>query len=113
MELLSVDEQILNLLVKVGQQPSWLLSAVYASLKPSYRQDLWQYLSLLGCNLDLPWLLTGDFNQILTSLEKKGGRQPLRQHMGLFQNMIEACGLIDLGIEGLQFTWSNRRKGQE
>ena len=40
-ELLSMNEQILNVAVKNGNKVGWVLSAVYASPKPICREGLW------------------------------------------------------------------------
>lgn len=61
--------------------------------------------------MNLPWLLLGDFNQILDNSEKRGGSPPLGARIRAFKEAISACGLIDLGFFGPRFTWSNMRKG--
>lgn len=58
--------------------------------------------------LDLPSLIAGDFNYIIRSHEKMGGRHyddsiDFRE----FRRFIDDLGLIDLGYTGLRFTWYN------
>ena len=57
----------------------------------------------------LPWLATGDFNE-LTSLSKKegGGGRP-RQQMDNFIEAINFCDLRDIGFVGPKFTWIYQR----
>jgi hypothetical protein len=59
---------------------------------------------------DLPWLLMGDFNEILSSDERLG------ESAGSQRNMYEfgenKCGLVDLGYRGYPFTWENCRDAE-
>ena len=51
------------------------------------------------------WLCGGDFNEILKSHEKLGGRlQPYGQ-MQKFREVLDECGLLDLSFVGNKFTW--------
>lgn len=88
-----------------------MLSAIYASPNPLFRLDLWDYLIGLGVVVNLPWLLIGDFNQIVHHSEKCGGVPTAEVRLRAFQQVIMSCNLIDLGFSGPRFTWSNMRKG--
>lgn len=97
-EPVSFDEQIINLLVYQDSPMPWLLSAIYASPNPLYRQDLWEYLFCLGRVVNVPWLLLGDFNQILISSENKGGASPLIARMDALWTVLRSCNLMDMGF---------------
>ena len=58
-------------------------------------------------NISLPWVLLGDFNDMLSDDEKLGGLPVNRTHISAFRNCMDKCGLIDLGFHGLYFTWTN------
>ncbi|XVF28490.1 hypothetical protein REPUB_Repub15cG0033500 [Reevesia pubescens] len=87
----------------------WVLwkATVYASPTPSVRELFWNYLANLHTFDSLPWLLVGDFNQILSSSEKQGGRPEPLSRMRPFREVMAKCDLIDLEAKGCQFTWSN------
>lgn len=51
---ISVDDQIINLVVKRGRDHPWFLSAIYASPKSNFWSDLWTYLCRLGRGMSLP-----------------------------------------------------------
>ena len=53
-----------------------------------------------------PWMLAGDFNEILFAHEK-GGRQRNQWCMDKFRQVLEECGVEDVGYEGDKFTWRN------
>lgn len=71
------------------------------------------YLKELGKVVDYPWMLIGDFNQILNKTEKKGGKRFGSKRAKAFAHMIEECELHDLGFSRPRFTWCNLRKGPE
>ncbi|XP_074290774.1 uncharacterized protein LOC141617477 [Silene latifolia] len=53
----------------------------------------------------------GDFNEVLYSIEMKGGSRAQWQ-MNNFQEAVSDCGLKDIGWEGYQFTWDNGQAGE-
>lgn len=97
----------------LGPKRQWLFSAIYASPHHQLRRLLWSYLSPIGANLNTLWLLMGDFNQVTSPHDKKGGRAPIRSHMQHIQDFIDQCGFVDMGFVGSKFTWSNMRKGSD
>ncbi|OMO49887.1 Endonuclease/exonuclease/phosphatase [Corchorus capsularis] len=67
--------------------------------------------SILDVEVDIPWVVMGDFNDVLSSSEKFGGVVPSTGRCMSFKGMISSCGLIDLGFSGPRFMWCNKRKG--
>ena len=53
---------------------SWMISCVYVPPSIQNRSGFWSKLTYLGNSFGGPWLLLGDFNAILSSSEKCGGR---------------------------------------
>lgn len=76
------------------------------------RNQLWNYLTQVGLAIQFPWLLVGDFNEIVASTEKKGGRPFWRERNHNMQRFIDQCNLIDLGFSGPGLTWTNFRDGR-
>lgn len=54
-------------------------------------------------------MLAGDFNAILDSADKKGGRWRVRQSQNDFKEFVEDNGLIDIIPDNGKYTWTNRR----
>lgn len=52
----------------------------------------------------LPWLVGGDFNEILFESEKMGGMLRTAGQMREFSETIEDCGLCDIPAHGDKFT---------
>lgn len=54
------------------------------------------------------WLLIVDMNQCLTEDDKISGRKLHPRNETSLWNILDACELLDLGLIGLKFTWSNK-----
>ncbi|OMO90964.1 reverse transcriptase [Corchorus capsularis] len=79
--------QLVHALVKPKDQEEFMLTVVYASPKLEVRRILWTHMEDLARTITLPWVVLGDFNDVLNGGEKMGG------------------------FYGPAFTWCNRRKG--
>src|SRR4051812_38447954 len=84
--------------------------SIHASCNASLKQSLWT--DFTDFNTVSPWLVAGDFNAVTCQEEKIGGRPISFQDTGDFNNMISQTGLIDTGLSGNKFTWSNNRMGK-
>lgn len=61
----------------------------------------------------LPWVLGGDFNEILFESEKRGGVSRPFSQMQAFSDALEDCGLREISYVGDNFTWCNKRQGDD
>ncbi|KAI9103644.1 hypothetical protein K1719_023267 [Acacia pycnantha] len=82
-----------------------LFTAVYASPNETRRSRMWDMLYNISTEITDPWLLAGDFNEIKTPLEQKGGGRICEARCRKFRDWIEDCNLIDLNAQGPFFTW--------
>ena len=55
----------------------------------------------------LPWLCVDDFNEITRAHEKSRERLRSSKQMEDFRDVLDECGLHDLGFSGNKFTWCN------
>ncbi|XP_052481170.1 uncharacterized protein LOC128035464 [Gossypium raimondii] len=83
----------------------WRFIGFYGSPYVQDRYDSWEVLKRLASGEVLPWLVCGDFNEIMYGFEKKGGLPRDERRMELFRKMLEDCYLFDVGYEGNWFTW--------
>lgn len=90
---------------------SWQLTCVYGLVIPSLRPRFWECINSIGNAFQGPWLITGDFNALLSSKDKCGGKPFSSSSNSGFQQMVDANDLIDLGFEGNPFKWTNKRTG--
>ncbi|XP_031116528.1 uncharacterized protein LOC116020187 [Ipomoea triloba] len=88
----------------------WRFTGYYGVPKRHRRQESWSLLRQLSSRCSLPWVVMGDFNDIMHLNEKRGGNpQPVRLIRG-FCEAVEESGLKDFAFEGYQYTWE-RCKG--
>lgn len=111
LELVAGNAQVMTIFVKQVDEAPWTLSAVYASPNCWYREELWSYLIHVGEVMTLPWMVLGDFNQVLCASDKKGGRLVFPSQTMSFLYMVRTCGLVDLGFTRSKYTWSNMQQG--
>lgn len=102
--VISTTQSITMKVSTPGSQP-WILTAVYASTNYVTRNSLWDHLDGIPTRHNLPWFITGDFNEILSSTEKKGG--PRIGKTGGFKRWVDRAAMIDMGFQGPVFTWTN------
>jgi hypothetical protein len=113
-EPVRIDKNCISCLV-YSDPPNkpWLFSGVYAPHISQGRALFWNSLANLGNSFGGGWLLLGDFNSILSSSEKSGGRAFGSSAHGDFADFVHSNALIDLGFVGNKFTWSNHRWGSD
>lgn len=73
-ELSSTEQEIHLLVTPNVSQSTWLLSVVYANPRVAERRLLWDNLCLVSNLHSLPWVIAGDFNEVLICEDKFGGR---------------------------------------
>ena len=65
-EIITHSEYSIHALVKVSSPSlSFLLTVVYASPNFNKRKFFWEYLQNLATIVSLPWVLLGDFNDMI------------------------------------------------
>ena len=108
--MLAKTEQEIHVIIKVRSSDlSWVLTCIYASPRLVERKLLWGNLSNVASLHSLPWVMLGDFNEILSSDDKSGGNPINMSRALLFKECLDACGMIDMGFSGAKYTWSNLR----
>ncbi|XP_073291073.1 uncharacterized protein [Primulina huaijiensis] len=105
----------IDCIVKIDQL-EWRFTGFYGNPKIFDRNLSWKLLWRLHSIPELkllPWLVGGDFNEILSESEKVGGCSRPLQQMRDFRNTLSDCKLCDLKVIGDPFTWCNRMKNKE
>ncbi|KAI9094269.1 hypothetical protein K1719_026851 [Acacia pycnantha] len=91
-----------------GELPFYL-TAVYAIPIPSFKQMLWSDLKNLAGSMVSPWVVLGDFNDIISSNDRTGGAGVNFSRIQLFNDRILSCNLSDMGFCGPAYTWKGPR----
>ncbi|XP_028767870.1 uncharacterized protein LOC114725484 [Neltuma alba] len=98
------DEQFIHCKVREGEEEC-VLTTVYGSPNEQKRQHLWGKLKMLADEINEPWMVVGDFSDIKSPLEQKGGGRVNEARCRRFTEWIQECELIDIDATGPFFTW--------
>ena len=97
------------MLIKVNSHSKrWLFTTVYASPTLSKSLKFLEFLIELANTYQLPWLMMGDFNELLESTDKIGGRDLIPSRVQAFDNCLKRCGFFELASSGPNCTWTNK-----
>ena len=108
-KILDSDQQQITCEVKHEKcSESFLMTYVYAKCRDQLRKPLWDSMLKWSATVH-PWCILGDFNVISSAQEKLGGREYNIRKSLEFINIIDSCGLIDMGYNGQPYTWCNHR----
>ena len=77
----------------------WTFTGVYGPIEGNRRKLFWEELGSIRGLWEGPWCLRGDFNVVLSPMERrKGGR--LSSSMRCFAGVVNDLGLRDLPLQG-------------
>ncbi|KAL9151827.1 hypothetical protein ABFS82_11G077500 [Erythranthe guttata] len=96
-----------------GSNTKGRVTGFYGYSERHLRHLSWELLTSLRDNRSVPWIVGGDFNEILNNTEKEGGISRLPGHIEAFRDALEFCELTDIGFEGFPYTWSNNREAPD
>ncbi|KAA3477308.1 reverse transcriptase [Gossypium australe] len=83
----------------------WRFTGFYGSPYSQDRSSVWSLLKFLSQGNNYPWLVAGDFNEILYFFEKIGGIPRDQKRMEAFRDTLEDCQLTDIGYSGVRYIW--------
>lgn len=107
-----VDDRVISVysLSVIGQIKGdlrcWMISGVYGSTNSSLLPNFLMELETVRSQRSLPWCIGSDFNEVLFTEERHGGRRR-SQGMDLLGSFVDRLGLMDMSIMGPPYTWSN------
>lgn len=104
--VLNYNSNFINVEVSSVGRPVWRLRGFYGYPETGRRRDSWDLIRTLSRDNDLPWCIMGDFNDILSNEEIRGQQDRQPWVIRGFHEVIQDCGLLDLPMEGYQFTWT-------
>ncbi|MCH80360.1 replication protein A 70 kDa dna-binding subunit, partial [Trifolium medium] len=84
---------------------NWRITGFYGFPEGGRRRASWNFLRQLSQTSQLPWCIIGDFNDILSSDEKRGRTDRPDWLIHGFRDAVADAGLIDIEMSGYPFTW--------
>ena len=82
---------------------------VYGEPDNTKRQSVWEEMTKLQINQGEPWLLTGDFNEIIDNNEKCGEPDRAEGTFCAFRTFLSHNDLFDLKHSGSYLSWRGKR----
>ncbi|XP_024175552.1 uncharacterized protein LOC112181445 [Rosa chinensis] len=90
----------------------WRFTGIYGVAVRGERHRTWSLIKTLASKqCSLPWLVAGDFNEIMSNNDKFGGPPRAVTPMATFRRTLADCDLLDMGFVGSHFTWSRPSTG--
>ena len=86
------------------------ITFVYGDPVVEYREYVWERLTRMRTTRSGAWMMIGDFNEITSNAEKKGGRKRAETSFLPFKTMLTNCGMIEFPSKGNTMSWAGRRK---
>jgi hypothetical protein len=93
-----------NIDVVIEDDTNWRFTGIYGEPNWNHKHVTWDALRTLHGQMQMPWLVLGDFIEILFNYEKEGGRPSSQQAMQEFHDALKDCELEDMGYVGDLFT---------
>ncbi|KAJ4842864.1 hypothetical protein Tsubulata_010456 [Turnera subulata] len=97
--------------IEISGTLPWRLTGFYGEPNESERSTTWDLLKLLKTKSTLPWVVFGDFNELMRRHEKRGRLIIPERLMRAFREAADFCAVEDMGFTGYPFTWDNGRGG--
>lgn len=88
-----------------GRNLKWRFIGFYGILYANRRDNSWRLLNSLHDSHNGPWLVGGDFNEIMYAYEKVGRAPREEKREELFRGTLAECQLIDLRYSSTWHTW--------
>lgn len=107
LQLRSVSQRYIDTDVVDSDGFVWRFTGFYGEPRSDHKEVSWKAMRTLNTHARRPWLVAGDFNEVLLTCEKEGGQPKGQIHMDRFREALEECQLDDLGYVGDAFTWRN------
>ncbi|CAN0847031.1 hypothetical protein LINGRAHAP2_LOCUS4761 [Linum grandiflorum] len=111
LNLLRYTDNFIDSEVQDGNGETWRLTGFYGYPERERRQASWDLLRDLVRNVNSPWCVIGDFNDILHQHEQKGRNERPQALIEGFRMAVAECNLVDVALDGYPFMWS-RAKGK-
>lgn len=86
----------------------WLMTVIYPHNQPIKRKFLWMDLKQIARHIHDPWMILGDFNNVLTVADMIGGNHVQVIELEELENMMRHASIYEHETKGAYFAWSNR-----
>lgn len=108
--LLTSNTNIFDCYMKCDDGTSWHFFAFYGAPEKHKRLHTWKLLERCKDVAPLlPWLVIGDFNEILSNQNKLDGALRIETQLDKFRRVLDTCKLSEQSFVGDPYTWIKGR----
>ena len=86
------------------------LTFVYGDPVVEYQNLVWERLTRMSVTRSGAWMMVGDFNEITSNAEKKGGRNRAETSFIPFKTMLANCGMLEFPYKANAMSWQEGGK---
>jgi hypothetical protein len=90
----------------------WRCTFVYGEPRTHLRHHMWDLLKRIKPLMNLPWMMCGDFNEVMWQNKHFSERGRNEKQMMDFREVLSFCDLHDLGFSGNPWTFDNKQYGR-
>lgn len=83
----------------------FMITGAYFPAKEDQNQTFWDYMESVLSNIDIQWLLIGDFNELLSPNDKAGGNPPSRNQCTRLPPLPNSLHATDIPYLQQTFSW--------
>ena len=105
-QICAMSSQLIHCFVDVNNS-QFYWTTVYRSNDIEERKIMWNHIEALSKNMDISWLVQGDFNALMSDSEKLGGNDLNLNHRQEMTYCLDHSQLTELRSLGCFFTWTN------
>ncbi|XP_075092462.1 uncharacterized protein LOC142172690 [Nicotiana tabacum] len=108
----SDDPQMIHSLVQSRKGDiKCYLTVVYGFNKLEQRRELWKNLQQISTIVTSPWLVAGDFNDVLYTSDRLSCNPVSFAETQYFSSCLQQTALSELPWHGEYYTWTNKQPG--
>jgi endonuclease/exonuclease/phosphatase (EEP) superfamily protein YafD len=87
----------------------WRATFVYREPRVQDRHLMRSLLRRIKPMRNAPWIMIGDFNEVLWGFEHFSTHKRAKSQMAKFRDVLTHCNLHDVGFSGLPWTYDNKQ----
>jgi endonuclease/exonuclease/phosphatase family metal-dependent hydrolase len=110
-EILPYSQYHIDAIVSDNGGEPWRLTCVYGEAQAHLRFKTWDMLKFIKSSCPHPWMCIGNFNEVLHRSEHVGVQERSLAQIAGFREMVDVCGLRDLGFTGRSWTYEKKVTG--
>lgn len=103
-EIIKMGFNFIHLSIKGGKVPEMVCIAVYIYPQSTRKRQCFDNIKELAKGVTKPWIIIGDFNEIISEEEKKGGAPIDHNRCFHFRRWLNDYGLMNLETVGPRYT---------